>query len=133
MSTPSTPTAAPTAIVVASEEETRVLLRGLLRLHHHRVLGEADGVTGALDLIEREHPDVAVVDSMLAEGSVGDLVPESKRRRPSTRVIVLVHGSRPGDAERGPAADVVLKRPFRILEFAHALGVGVPPLAALPT
>ena len=39
------------AVVVAGDEETRVLLRGLLRLHHFRVDGEAEGATQAIELI----------------------------------------------------------------------------------
>ncbi len=37
-----------TAVVVAGEPDTRVLRRGLLRLLHFRILGEAAGVLDAL-------------------------------------------------------------------------------------
>ena len=58
-----------TAIVVAGDEETRVLLRGLLRLHHFRVEGEAEGATHALELVRDRRPSLMVTDVTLAEGS----------------------------------------------------------------
>ena len=112
-----------TAVVVAGEEETRVLLRGLLRLHRFRVLGEASGVTPGLQILDTQAPTVLVVDSELAEGTAVDLVVEGKRRHPRTRVVLVAHGSRPMLPPDAPAPDVVLQRPFRIREFAEAITV----------
>jgi DNA-binding NarL/FixJ family response regulator len=114
---------APTAIVVAGDEETRVLLRGLLRLHHFRVEGEAEGATHALELIRDRHPSLMVADVNLAEGSPTSLVAEARALRPGLRVILVAPASRPPsptpDAAHRP--DVVLLRPFRIRQFAEAL------------
>jgi DNA-binding NarL/FixJ family response regulator len=123
------PTAASSsAVVVAGDEETRVLLRGLLRLHHFRVDGEAEGATQGLDLVREHRPTLLVADVNLAEGSSTQLVVESHRIAPEMRVILVAPASRPpspaGGAERGP--DVVLLRPFRIRQFAEAL---LPPSA----
>jgi DNA-binding NtrC family response regulator len=113
------------AVVVAGDEETRVLLRGLLRLHHFRVDGEADGVRLAMELLERHRPRLLVLDVNLAEGSPQNLLAEARRLLPSIRTILVAPASRPPSAPDGPSKpDVVLLRPFRIRQFAEAL---VPP------
>lgn len=114
---------AATAIVAAGDEETRVLLRGLLRLHHFRVDGEAEGATQCLGLIKEHHPTLLVADVNLAEGSTSSLVGEARRFAPRLRVILVAPASRPPPPpaahDQGP--DVVLLRPFRIRQFAEAL------------
>jgi DNA-binding NarL/FixJ family response regulator len=114
---------ATSAVVVAGDEETRVLLRGLLRLHHFRVDGEAEGASQCLELIREHRPTLLVADVNLAEGSPGSLVSEARKLAPGLRVILVAPASRPpappADSSRGP--DVVLLRPFRIRQFAEAL------------
>ncbi|MCI4338987.1 MAG: hypothetical protein L3J68_01465 [Thermoplasmata archaeon] len=114
---------AASAVVVAGDEETRVLLRGLLRLHHFRVDGEAEGATQCLELIREHHPTLLVADVNLAEGSPSSLVSEARRAEPSLRVILVAPASRPPAAptDNGKGPDVVLLRPFRIRQFAEAL------------
>lgn len=110
-----------TAIVVAGDEETRVLLRGLLRLHHFRVDGEAEGSTEALELIRHHRPALLVVDVNLAEGSATSLLQQARSLVPTLRTILVAPSSRPPPAGTGPSVDVVLLRPFRIRQFADAL------------
>ncbi len=111
------------AVVVAGDEETRVLLRGLLRLHHFRVEGDADGATHGIDLIREHRPRLLLADVNLAEGTTGSLVSEGRRISPGLRVILVAPASRPpapqNASDGGP--DVVLLRPFRIRQFAEAL------------
>jgi DNA-binding NtrC family response regulator len=118
----SSPPAA-SAVVAAGDEETRVLLRGLLRLHHLRVDGEAEGATQCLELIREHHPMLLVADVNLAEGSPSALVSEARKLSPQLRVILVAPASRPPSiaTEREKAPDVVLLRPFRIRQFAEAL------------
>ena len=117
---------AASAIVVAGDEETRVLLRGLLRLHHFRVDGEAEGVTPAVELIGVHRPTLLVVDASLAEGSVGPLIGQARGLVPNLRVILVAPASRPPslppDSTQRP--DALLLRPFRIRQFAEALVPG---------
>jgi len=119
--TPEQPVTA--AIVVAGDEETRVLLRGLLRLHHFRVEGEAEGATHALELVRDHHPQVMVADVNLAEGSPNALIGGARAIVPHLRVILVAPASRPPatPAEASQRPDVVLLRPFRIRQFAEAL------------
>jgi len=121
--------ATPDAVVAAGEDETRVLLRGLLRLHHLRVVGEAEGATPALDLVARHRPQVLVVDVNLTEGSATDLVDAAKRALPGVRVILVAHTGRVTRADGRVPADVVLLRPFRIRELAEALRGSEAPVA----
>jgi len=110
-----------TAIVVAGDEETRVLLRGLLRLHHFRVDGEAEGSTEAFELIRHHRPGLLVVDVNLAEGSATPLLAEARTAVPGIRTILVAPSSRPPPAGSSASVDVVLLRPFRIRQFAEAL------------
>jgi len=111
------------AVVVAGDEETRVLLRGLLRLHHFRVDGEAEGASQCLELIREHHPTLLVADVNLAEGSPTSLVNEARKLAPGLRVVLVAPASRPPapPADGSPGPDVVLLRPFRIRQFAEAL------------
>lgn len=117
-----------TAIVVAGDEETRVLLRGLLRLHRFQVLGEAEGARAGIHLVHAHRPRIVVADAVLTEGSFGELVAESRAAVPGIRVILVTPGSRTLPGTSGPTEpDVVLTRPFRIRQFAEALsGTPVP-------
>jgi DNA-binding NarL/FixJ family response regulator len=121
-----------TAVVAAGDEETRVLLRGLLRLHHFRVDGEAEGASQALGLLKTHRPELLLADVNLAEGSPAALVADARAVLPKLRVIVVAPASRPppvmGVAGQGP--DVVLLRPFRIRQFAEAIHPPVAPTAA---
>lgn len=112
-----------TAVVAAGDEETRVLLRGLLRLHHFRVDGEAEGASQALVLLKTHRPDLLLADVNLAEGSPAALVADARAISPKLRVILVAPASRPppvmGVGGQGP--DVVLLRPFRIRQFAEAV------------
>ncbi len=111
----------PTALVVAGDEETRVLLRGLLRLHHFRVDGEAEGAVQALELLRNHRPTLLVVDINLAEGSANALLAQARSLVPSLRTILVAPASRPPPANGNLGADVTLLRPFRIRQFAEAL------------
>jgi DNA-binding NarL/FixJ family response regulator len=120
-----------TALVVAGDEETRVLLRGLLRLHHYRVVGEAEGAHQAVGLMRQTLPGVIVSDVNLVDGTFSDLIEAAHSVEPPPRVILVVPSSRPHAAADAPSRpDVVLLRPFRIRQFAEALSG---PVAAVPT
>ncbi len=125
MSTPEVSIPA-TAIVVSGDEETRVLLRGLLRLHHFRVEGEAEGVTHALELLHDHRPSLMVADVNLAEGSPSVLIADARTTLSPLRVILIAPTSHPPASPPDPARrpDVLLLRPFRIRQFGEALHPG---------
>ncbi len=114
-----------TAVVAAGDEETRILLRGLLRLHHFRVDGEAEGAVQALALLRDHHPALLVTDINLAEGSSSNLIAEARTVLPTIRVILVAPASRPPPTPGpGMGPNVVLLRPFRIRQFAEAVKPG---------
>jgi DNA-binding NarL/FixJ family response regulator len=116
-----------TAIVAAGDEEIRVLLRGLLRLHHVRVEGESEGATQALELVKELRPSLLVVDVNLAEGSSASLIADARATVPGLRAVLVAPSSRPPPAPTGSAGpDAVLLRPFRIRQFVDALGPAGP-------
>jgi len=116
------PSSSLTAIVAARDEETRILLRGLLRLRHFRILGEAEGSTHGAELLKSQQPGVLVVDANLAEGSSATLIREARQASPHTRVILVGPPARGGPGP-APAAepDVTLPRPFGIAQFEAAV------------
>ncbi len=113
-----------TAVVAAGDEETRILLRGLLRLHHFRVDGEAEGSAQAMALLRDHRPSLLVTDVNLAEGSSTSLVAEARATLPHLRIILVAPASRPPPAPAGSGPDMVLLRPFRIRQFAEAVQPG---------
>jgi DNA-binding NarL/FixJ family response regulator len=113
--------AMPSALVVAAEEETRVLLRGLLRLHRFRIVGEAEDCVRAMTLVQEQAPATLVIDTTLAEGDAVDLADSAKRHRPETRVVIVARGQRPVIPAGHREPDAVLLRPFRIHDFALAV------------
>ena len=118
------PDHSPTAIIVAGDDQTRMLLRALVQLHHIWVEGEAAGETYALELVRAYSPSLLVVDSGLAEGSSDDLVCRARALVPKIRVVLVTPGSHPHSLPMKPAEqpDSTLLRPFRFPEFVRALG-----------
>ncbi len=121
----------PSAVVAAGDEETRILLRGLLRLHHVRVEGEARNASVALELLRRVRPSLLVLDVDLADGGFEKLLAGARAQLPGLRIVLVAPSSRPPPAlPDGPAPDVTLLRPFRIRAFAEAIAPsagGAPP------
>lgn len=113
----------PTAVVAAGDEETRVLFRGLLRLHRVRVDGEARGAEIGCELVRKIRPSVVLVDTVLHDGSWVDLLSETRTHAPTSRFILVASVSAPTPAAPdGMRPDATLQRPFRISAFAEALG-----------
>ena len=113
----------PTAIVLAADEETRVLLRGLLRLNHFRVVGESDDPGQIAELVKSQRPQLLIADAGPLQAPLGDLVHRSRSEVEGLRVVLVTtsaKGTRTPTA--GREADAVLVRPFRVKQFADALG-----------
>jgi DNA-binding NarL/FixJ family response regulator len=119
---PTAPRAPASAVIVAGNEETRVLLRGLVRLQHFHVVGEADGSTEGLALIRQHRPTLVLIDTGLVEGSAAALIQAAHALLPAARLVVVG----PLDPQGGPAPQAesitYLHKPFRIAEFAQAIG-----------
>lgn len=111
----------PTAVVVAGDDQTRVLFRGLLRLHHFRVVGETGGATEGDELVRHFQPTVLIADTTLSEGSLAALLPSTRDRSPATRIIVVQPTVRSISPDPAPRPDATLTRPFRVKDFVDAI------------
>jgi len=123
------------ALVVAADEEMRILLRGLLQLHRVRVDAEAEGMTEALRMVREHRPVLVVVDTHLSEGNLTALVSETRAIVPGVRVILVAPAAHPPPSASAKEAepDVVLLKPFRIKQFADAIAPpGVPGVTSDP-
>jgi DNA-binding NarL/FixJ family response regulator len=120
------PEARATAVIVAGNEETRVLLRGLVRLQHFHVVGESEGATEGLQLIRQHRPSLVLIDTSLVEGGPAALLQSASELLPECRLVVVgaldPHGA---PAPQGPMI-TYLRKPFRIAEFAQAIGRNAP-------
>ena len=86
---------APRVVLAVADVPTRVGLRATLRRGGFAVVAEADDAAGALATVERESPDVALVDVDLP-GDGFDAVARICGLRPGLRVVML-SGSPNGD------------------------------------
>jgi DNA-binding NarL/FixJ family response regulator len=115
-----------TAVVIAADLDIRVLLRGLLRLHHFRVVGEAETEAEAVQLVRSQHPNLLVLDTNIANGSVATLLASVRRVSPDIRSVVVTQDSHTSTLEGPSGPSAVLKRPFRVRDFAEAVGASPP-------
>jgi DNA-binding NarL/FixJ family response regulator len=116
-----------TAVIVAGNEETRVLLRGLVRLQHFHVVGEAEGSTDGVKLLHEHRPELVLIETGLVEGSAATLVQTAHALLPTARVVVVGSLDPQGGAAPHGERITYLRKPFRIAEFAHAIGRELPP------
>ena len=87
---PTALTASPRVVIVDEDRRVRQSLADLLRLTGRvNVIGRAGNVRSALELVERENPDVLIVDPHLPDLAAGAaLVTSLERARPSLRIVL---------------------------------------------
>lgn len=120
-------------VVVSGSDETRMLLRGLLRLQRHRVVAEG----GRVDCLEKVPGDgsdtVLVLDVDVADDGWAKGLRDALTRRPSLRVVLLTpsRGGRIEDQAKELGVLTLLRRPFAVHELVEAVAgataVGPPP------
>ncbi len=112
------------AVIWGANDETRLLLRGLLRLHRHPVLYEARTIGDFDGMPPGDGVRILMVD---VEGSAGDWSAELARtleRHPDLRAVVILPPRRDPASEAAAyraGARAVLSRPFSIQELLRAL------------
>ncbi len=84
-------------VLVDDSQDIRSALRRLLEAEPGmEVVGCAEDVAGAVDLIERERPDLVVLDVNLRGGERGlDVLAHLQRVRPGLTVVVLSNCAEP--------------------------------------
>jgi len=112
------------AIVLGGNEDTRLLLRGLLRLHRHRVLLEAATREAVDRLPASPETKILVLDvgTEKGEGWADDLG-LLLRGRSDLRALVILPSSDPSleTRARQAGARATLVRPFAIRDFIEAV------------
>ena len=109
--------------IVGGTEETRLLLRGLLRLYRHRVVGEGPTFSTVRWTAGADPPSAAVVDFDLDDAEAVAALRVAKREHPSMRVLLLTP-SRTASVEaraREVGVDALVRRPFAVHELMEAL------------
>ena len=87
---PTALTASPRVVIVDEDRRVQQSLADLLRLTGRvNVIGRAGNVRTALEIVERENPDVLIVDPHLPDLDAGAaLVSSLERARPSLRIVL---------------------------------------------
>lgn len=126
---PAEPAVAPAAagvrvLIVEDNADSRMMLQSLLTLDGHQVLTAEDGVRG-LEVIEQEHPDVALVDIGLP-GLDGYEVARRVRAKlgpDGVRLVALTGYGRAEDhtAVRAAGFDLHLIKPIDLKQLQDAL------------
>jgi DNA-binding NarL/FixJ family response regulator len=112
--------------VVGGSREVRLLIKGLLRLHHHTVVAEGpsfdvlDGIPATAD------PPVVVVDFDLEEPGRIEAVRIARKARPESRFVLLTLGGGPPlrEAGRTIGANAMISRPFAVRDLVEAVAPG---------
>ncbi len=132
--TPSLPMGIPTVLLVASPD-TRLLLKGLLRLQRHPVVFEADRLEAFEQCPAPTGATLLVIDHDPTLGDWCANVRAILARHPDYRTILVTPDRSPEVAQKAPTLGVkaVVVRPFALRDFAAALttatGDAVPPSA----
>jgi DNA-binding NarL/FixJ family response regulator len=89
--------------VVIADDSTVVrqrLIRLLDDVSGVEVVGQADDVPLAKNLVEMLKPDVAILDIRMPTGSGADLVPNLKRMDPDLKIIMLTNYAYPENRKK---------------------------------
>ena len=107
------------------------LIRMLGDVNGVEVVGQADDVPSARNLVESLKPDVAILDIRMPTGSGADLVPDLKKLDPAPKVIMLTNYAYPENRKKcmDGGADFFFDKST---EFQKIVGVLKGMLAANP-
>ncbi len=111
------------AVLWGSNEDTRLLLRGLLRLHQCPNVYEVANLDDLEALPPLFAPTVLIVDAENPEGPWDRDLAAALAARPELRgLVVLPRDSAPLESRaRAAGAAEVIRRPFAIQDFAQAV------------
>lgn len=120
--------------IVSPREEIRLLLRGLLKLHHFRVVKEGS-TPEALGDLTATGPAILLVDAELDEMGWSEALRALRERRPELRVVLLTSSRSPrtGVQARASGVSALVHRPFAVHELMEAMRGAAPPTPAGPT
>jgi CheY-like chemotaxis protein len=111
------------AVLWAENVDTRLLLRGLLRLHRHPVVHEVASLEELVRLPPSADPTILVVAVESEDDGWERRLTETLKRHPELRPVVILPRESAGLEPRALAAGAraVVVRPFAIRDFVRAL------------
>jgi len=111
-------------VIVGGTEEAQLILRGLLRLHQHRIVGASLSAAPTLEMIRQTTDPVLLIDAELKEPGWTEFVPEALRANGSTRVVLLTpsRSVRLDSQAKALGVTALVRRPFAIQELLSAVG-----------
>jgi len=110
--------------VLGGSEDTRLLLRGLLRLHRHRVLLEAPTQEGVDRIPVSSETKILVLDAGADKAEAwAEMLASLLHARSDLHALVILPSSDPGleTRARQAGAQATLVRPFAIRDFIEAV------------
>lgn len=110
-------------LIVGGAEEAQLILRGLLRLHQHRILGTGLPAGATLELLRTTTAPVLIIDIDTKDPVWTDFVPAARRTNPTTRVVLLSpsRSVRLDAQAHAVGVDALVRRPFAIQELLTAV------------
>jgi hypothetical protein len=122
-------------VLWGTNEDTRLLLRGLLRLHRCPVLHEVGTWEELTTIPSLPGPTVLIVDAESETAAWEERLPEALAAHPELRALVILPaaGQALESRARTAGAATVVLRPFAIRDFVRAVGTAAeaPPAARL--
>jgi CheY-like chemotaxis protein len=111
-------------VIIGGSEEAQLILRGLLRLHQHRVIGSGLQGPATLEALRQMTEPVLLIDVDSKHPVWTDFVPEALRANPATRVVLLTpsRSVRLESQARSLGVQALVRRPFAIQELLSAIG-----------
>jgi DNA-binding response OmpR family regulator len=109
-------TAGKTVLIVEDDPALRLLCRVNLELENYRVI-EAETPAAARDLLDREAPDVVLLDVHLGEEDGRDLLAEIRAQSPRTPVALFT-GTADAEEVNRSNPDGLLRKPFSLEELS---------------
>lgn len=110
-------------VIAGGSDETRLLLRGLVRLHHHRVVAEGYGPETLAQLPAELVAPVFLIDADLENPKWLEEIAGLAKRHPQRRVVLLTSDGTPAfEAKmRSLGIDRLLRRPFAVHDLVDAI------------
>jgi hypothetical protein len=110
-------------VIAGGSDETRLLLRGLVRLHHHRVVAEGYGPETIGQVPRDVESPVFLLDADLENPKWVEQIGGIAQRHPQHRVVLLTSdGTASFEARmRGLGVDRLLRRPFAVHDLVEAI------------
>lgn len=122
-------------LIVGGAEEAQLILRGLLRLHQHRIVGAGLRGAAALEILRQTADPVLLLDVDSTEPVWTEFVTQARKVNPAARVVLLTpsRSARLDTQARSLGVASLVRRPFAIQELLTAVGPAVPVPPPVPS